>query len=427
MTSVSWLLAGVLVAGNPPAGAPAPGRTLVVALGTYEGAEQRVRARADREAKNTATILSHAEVIAKLIGDLPGDEPPTDSFSALLDRARDLEAEFESDRAAEVYQQIIAGFDHALRPTGPERAATAQALHELAASLAANGHPDDAAERARQAARRFPDHPPDPLRQPPALMKLFDVANEEILAAPTGKVVVTSVQEGEVFLDGRSLGNSRGRVVRSLPVGRYRAWLVTEAGISLPHPLLIEAGVESELTIDAALDRCLQLAPILTLTCEERWQRDLFALVRAVGAERGVGVPPEGYAPQDSSAFTDGALIVSADSLPAGLAEPGPEINEPGGTEIPLPVFSPLYLIPLGGGQFAQERYLFGAAYLAVEIGLIVWAVVAAVGYGNVVRSGAIEPEPAARLQRNLAIGVSVSFAAATVIEAVIVGLVIGE
>lgn len=414
MTWTTWLLvAGLGGAASPPA------RTIVVALGEDDTAIDRVKRRETIEAEDRRTIVSHVEAVTRLTGVESPAASDRGRLIALLGEAREREAEFETERAVALYREIIAAYDQALFPSAPQRVATAQAIQELAATLHASGSVEEAATWAREAMRRFPDHPPDAMRHPPRVIALFDAANDALLADPTGKLDVVSTKGGEVFVDGRSLGRSRGRVMRTLPAGRYRAWLVTDDGISLPHPVDLKAGAEIEITIDAELDHCLKLAPVLTLTCEQTWERDLQSLMRAVGATRGVGVPPPEFAPIASSVFTAGALVLSAADSPPAVGEAA--------LGAPLPTFSPLYLIPLGGGQLAQERYAFGVTYLAVDIGLVVWSIIASVGYDDVVRGGNVEAEPGARLHRNIAVGVTASFAAATVVEAVIYGLVAGE
>ena len=89
--------------------------------------------------------------------------------------------------------------------------------------------------------------------------------------------------------------------------------------------------------------------------------------------------------------------------------------------------FSPWYLVPFGGGQFAQHRPVFGGAYLAIEGGLLAWHLVARSQFAQAHKKNDFTGEERVRKQANLSLGLLVGAVVANVVEALVVGYVAGE
>ncbi len=240
----------------------------------------------------------------------------------------------------------------------------------------------------------------------------------ELANGPEVRLTVIS-GPGEVFVDGGSLGMSRGSVTRSLPPGSYRVWVVAGHEMSLPHPVVLKAppSAGSDLHLDLAFDACIQLMPVIALICKERWEQDLRVLKARLGVDRAVGVGPQDL-------FDNGLLIVDEEWRDLNgryLAGERSDQREP------IEQFSPLYLIPLGGGQLAQKRYFFAAGYFAVHLGLAFWHALGWMALSDADAAGDMPGADAARLQIDVSFGVLIGVAVLSVAEALFVGWVWGE
>lgn len=407
--------------------ADGPG-TLVIGLGADAADPSQLQQREAWERQHNQTIVSHAQLLQAIWG-TPAPAPFVSAGAELkLEQAREREADFETAAANNLRQEVVQAYEHAPRPSAKARALTALAMQEMAAALLAEGRRKAAEALASKIGRRFPEHAPDPRRFPPSVIELLKAGRDRANAGAKGRINVRS-GEGEVFVDGRSLGQSRGRVVRSLPVGTYRVWLVQGDEISLPRAVTIEENQVAEVTIEAELDRCLSLTPALHLTCPDSWERDMTALANLTGAKRVVGMlspdAPPPVSAQNGVLVVEPALGAAADAAKQANTEPA-EVSTTVDTTA-LASFSPLYLIPFGGAQFAQARPVFGSIYLATVVGLGAWFVAATIQHAEITSSGFVESEPEYRLYRGLSAGLFFGALGATVIEAIIYGLIVGE
>jgi hypothetical protein len=93
----------------------------------------------------------------------------------------------------------------------------------------------------------------------------------------------------------------------------------------------------------------------------------------------------------------------------------------------PLAAFSPMYLLPFGGGQFAQDRPVFGGVYLGITLGLGAWFAIAFSQYADATANGQVERIPELGRLRVASGALLGAVVCATILEAVIYGLVVGE
>ena len=120
------------------------------------------------------------------------------------------------------------------------------------------------------------------------------------------------------------------------------------------------------------------------------------------------GAPATGlFVRTDGGATTSKPVVALADLTPV-LA-----------TQVPPPPdhFSAWSLVPFGVGQFAQERYVAGSIYGAVQAGLAAWNVVEASRGTN--EDAAAESDR--RKRQNLSAGLLVGAIVASITEAIIV------
>ena len=78
-------------------------------------------------------------------------------------------------------------------------------------------------------------------------------------------------------------------------------------------------------------------------------------------------------------------------------------------------------------GQFVQDRPIFAGGYAATQIGLLVWHLVSWQRHATAVADNDFSREPDLRTQRNVSAALFYGALAASVVEAVVVGLLTGE
>jgi hypothetical protein len=88
--------------------------------------------------------------------------------------------------------------------------------------------------------------------------------------------------------------------------------------------------------------------------------------------------------------------------------------------------FRPLFLVPFGVGQFAQDRPVAGAVYATAEAALLAWYVVSRQRLVDVASRYDLGREERLRGQHQLATALFFSSLAATVAECLIVGWLLG-
>ena len=89
--------------------------------------------------------------------------------------------------------------------------------------------------------------------------------------------------------------------------------------------------------------------------------------------------------------------------------------------------FHAWYLVPLGVGQFTQNRPLFGGSYAAVQVGLLAWHLMAWRRHADALDANDFAREPDLRTQRNLSAALFYSSMIVSVAEALLVGYLTGE
>lgn len=92
-----------------------------------------------------------------------------------------------------------------------------------------------------------------------------------------------------------------------------------------------------------------------------------------------------------------------------------------------IPRFSPLYLLPFGGGQFAQNRPIAGSTYLTIQSGLLAWCAIERYRFSEANKNNDIVKGENIRQRANLALSILVVAIATNIVEAVVVGKMIAE
>ena len=149
------------------------------------------------------------------------------------------------------------------------------------------------------------------------------------------------------------------------------------------------------------------------MVCDEPLQ----SLGKRLDVARVVGVKP----------LENGAATGMEIEVSSGVASQWPPAKQAATVVELRPRFSALYLLPFGGGQFAQGRPIFGSVYAATEMGCLAWSVVAWQRDRKAQDRREYDREPALRERRNLTGWLFWGSLVAGMAEAVVVGLVTGE
>jgi hypothetical protein len=409
-------LALLMVAQNPPTLA-------IVGIGSAEGAAAAVQAAIVAGAPGHEA-LSTNELRRRLLGTPTPRTPDVQGLTTMLADASDREARFDSAGAAALRREVLRAFDEALT-TGPEmRQAALAAMLDMVAALVGDKQGAAALAQAQDTVRRFGEVPVDSQRYPPIVRNLVAAAADAQREQPHTRLDIHIDTPGEVFADGTALGGGSDGVSGSLPLGSYRVWLVDVAGrSSWPHPVTLSEPCD-RIQIELAFDQLIDVDPVLSLQCTEACDADLQRLGQRLGVTAIVGLRPDADG-GGTGTWVDVATGETAAWKPGGT---GPAIvKAAGGETTTRSRFSPLYLVPLGVGQFAQDRPGFGASYAALELGLLAWSVVAWRQHVKAVSDHDLARESRLRTQRNLSAGLFYGSLVAGVVEAVVVGWVTGE
>jgi hypothetical protein len=391
------------------AASPQAETTIIVGAGDREALAPRVARWTAAEVEQGRRVLSQEEILASLRGVSVAQPADVDSLARTLAEADRLEAYFDTDGAQKLRDEVLRDYERTRDPSAELLQAAARALHGIAAGYRADGDHEQAFHWAKEAERRFPGATIDTRRHAPPTIAMLSRAAQALGMAPTGRLLVTLTEPGEVLVDGRSLGHGATRFDRTLPAGRYVLRVVSDAGTSFPRPIEIEPGGRVELAIDSAFERCVRLVPRVTLTCADRVEDHLQALMIASGADRAIGIFAPGGAQDVREVVLPRVIETSVPDATAGY-----------------PPFTPLYLLPFGGGQFTQGRYGFGAAYAAAGAGAVAWHVVSRIRFARLNDELHVNEATDASSQVELSFWVLAGTAVVTVAEALIVGWLYG-
>jgi hypothetical protein len=299
-------------------------------------------------------VLSADEIVAALHGVSVGLPADLKGLANMLTEARYMEGYFDSEGSRALRANAVQAYERTRRPSTDLFRLAADALHSMAGGYWADNEQEQAFYWAKEARRRFPDADPDPIQYAPPIVTMLERAAVAVSEAPTGRLVVALTEPGEVLVDGRSIGRRSSRFDTTLPAGRYVLRVVSEAGTSFSRIIEIEAHGQLELAIDSAFERCVRLVPRVALTCPEKLQETLRSLMTATRAGRAIAMIATGEPDEVREIVLPGTLDESLNTTQ-------------------FEQFEPLYLLPFGGGQFAQGRLRFAGAYATAGAAAVAW------------------------------------------------------
>lgn len=361
------------------------------------GEVQPLRASFDTAARAISqrgdTPLSSAELLLRLLGNDTVREPNLTALQGMLEDARQSEARFDAAQAQALRQEILRAFDATPRPTPELRQLTREAMQDWTASLLTENDQAGAKKLAQETWRRFGAAPLDAKRNSPSVRDFVSRVYDEQRTIKTGILHVKSDVSGELWLEARRLGNIKSEARYAVPQGTYRLWLVTPAGMSLPYT--IHVGETAQVHLQTSLDAKLHVSTEgVRLGCSD----DCDALLGQLQERLGVAVEPVRPAPAVSE-------LLPTVSAPVNQAPAQ---------------FNYLSLVPLGGGQFFQDRPVVGGSVLAAEVGILAWHIVAITKHGEAAAAMDADAEQRWRTQRNISAVLTYTSIALGVAEALV-------
>ncbi len=386
--------------------------TVIVAL--RDGSKSMVE-QAATSPKIAGHVISQEELRLRLGGNETLRTLDRSSLEKMLDDARDLEARFDATGAAALRTAMITAFDTCPRPSPDVTALVATAMQDAAAALLSEGQTNKALDAAKATLQRFPDTMVDSSRHPPDVVDLFDHAKHNLASGPHANVSLVAKIPGTFVIEGARPTIVTAAIVVALPIGRYRVWWVGESGTSLPHWFNVTTE-RAAIEIEPSWETKTELVPVVSLACTDTCADDLRSLGQRVGANRAIGV--------------GGGDSYDVD-VATGETHPWQQplsADQQAALEMAVrPQFSPWYLVPVGVGQFAQDRPFFGGGYAAAQAGLLAWHLYTWQRHATAVDENDHAAEPNLRSQRNLSAILFYSSIAASVVEALIVGWATGK
>lgn len=320
-------------------------------------------------------------------------EPSTMSVGEMrtkLDRADDLDAEYQLADAKKLREEVIAAYQ--LTPLAEPAAGVqaALAMQDIAAQYVTSGKKKDALAGFVEVLRRFPTVPIDMNKHRPDIVATYEKAAGDIKKLPQQKLTVASTRAGTVMLDGRSLGaiaagNSQqvgtgsavGSVTAMVPRGRYNVWMSDAEGRSFVHPIDVGT-MPLTVTVDFELEERVVVEPTLFIRCSAELNdcdQALTRLQKATGATRVIGVRMVSQEASEAVvADNTGGVTTEPLQTVDEIADPPLMVNSNAG---PSHSISPWSVTPFGIAQFMQHRPVVGSIFAAATAGAIGWNIAA--------------------------------------------------
>jgi hypothetical protein len=405
MTVVGLLAAVTLCSSAQPT-------ELVVALDNAPAAEETARAIERSLRQRGIAVLSATEALFRMTGIAEARTPDVAGLRRMLLDARDLDARYDRPTANDMRQKIYEIYTHALWPDADLRSIAAQALHDLAAALWADGKMDAAQDQARRALTEFPEQQVDKHEHSPSMRQRFEAVASAMSEPQRAPIKVTVDRPAAVFADGVAMIANATTANIELSEGPHRIWAADEHGRSYPQLVQLgPAGANIDLSIGT--DEHLRFEPAVALQCSDNCRDNMRILAKRLGVDRLVGVRSAAQGLQVAT-FNVARDIFEQDDMDV-LSRPN------------VPRFSWLYFVPLGIGQWAEHRPGYALGYLGVELGLWAYHFIAYNAHANAVDRHETSSADSLRVQSNVTLILACGTMLVGVVDALAVGYLTGS
>lgn len=391
------------------------------------GSAEELRQAAHGFARQHPSQLNAATLTRILVAtEKPSKSSSSQSWRRSLNEALEKDARFETETAQALRQEVAASYEASAMLNLEQVQLRARMGHDTVASLLAEGQKLQAVEIAQETIRRFRDISIDRKRHPPTVVGFFEKHKKLHKNKRLSALTVRGTIAGTLYADGHLLGPINGESTYRLAPGDYKLWIHNAGAQILVRPVSI-GSKPLIITLDPALDRALRVLPSPHLACSKSCEVLLGKFAQRLGTLTLQGIRP---APQgnrlyevitvDRDGNTVRKTLINRHGLTVKLGLPTPPQ-----TAMPAPLtpetsnrFNALWLVPGGIGQFSQGRIEWGIAWAAVETGLLVWNIQAALSYDK------NDPNnDAAKTQAQISGYTLYTVMALGVLEAVITGL----
>ncbi len=393
------------------------------------GSDAELNVVANGFAKQNPSQLSEATLTRILVGSDKPIEQSAASWRKSLSEAIEKDALFEVETAESLRREIETSYEISPTLNYDLIQLRAQAGHDRVSSLLAEGKKLQAIDVARETLRRFRDIKLDRKRHPPNVIQFFEQALETILKQTEGEIVIQGKISGILYADGNRLGPIEAQKRYKLPYGSYRLWVRDGPTTTLARAVRISS--ESQvIAFNEILDPALQVLPHHHLACSNNCEAILGMFAKRLGTTSLTGVrrAAEGNGLYEVIRVTQNAnvlekTLINRHGLTVQLAAPAlaQAQNPPTDHAGKDSSFSALWLIPAGGGQFAQGRWGWGIAWASLEAGLLAWNIHAATSYYSAEPGS--QARKSAENQAKISGGVLYTTIAVGIAEAIITGL----
>ena len=388
----------------PPDG---PTTAAVFATQTDTMLQERILRVKDWSQALGVTVLDTTEVMRRLTGQPAPRLVDLDEIKKRVEEARMFESR-SADRARAVAarNELLFTYDNAIVPDFDLQLVIGRVLHDSAAAATDIRQTKVAQDAARMAQRRFPDVAMDGTLHPREIAALLYRATVDLKRAPRTDVTIVSTRRGNVMADGLDLGTIETTKTVKLAQGTWLFWMFDGTDKSVPH--YVTVGTQPvTIDIDFALEARLSWTPVPTLRCDgSSCNEVLRALAKRIGVTEAVGLslddndvrqPATGtFVRTDDGSVESQPVIAVADLFPP------PSYYIKAEAEAAKPDrFSAWSLMPFGGGQYAQGRYVIGGIFTGIGAGLATWHIIASIERGNYMGPDA-DHRSALRTQKNV-------------------------
>jgi len=361
-----------------------------------------------------------------LLGEKNPSWPTVYSIQTSFQEARNLQSTFENTKASELRAMLWSNYETAPFISKELVQLMSEILFDTLTGAIANGDTEKAGVVAKQLAERFPNTKADRNRHPPPT---FDAIKKfsNLKQLASGTIKISTDQPGNLWADGINFGPISGQRQISLGIGTHKLWVETSSQRAFSRKVVIREKENPPIHFNPNFHHCFDTQkPFLTncstldfrQTLKEKLQLRslLFAhWITETGPQKAIEIIEMG--PINDKTAIVRQTITSPIQRAESNFEPLIEFQDNKN-------FDPRWLLPLGGGQFVQERYSAAVIYLALQLGLGAWNILSYLDYQSAIENPSFETKQGLKTKLNTS---AICFWASIglgIMEAILIGII---